>query len=225
MEVPLSSKTIKLNPKVYQYFKNISLREPDLLRRLREETQDRTSDPGMQISPEQGQLMHLLVRLMKPRKVLEIGVFTGYSSLSVATALPPEGRLIACDKSEEWTSIARKYWTEAGVADKVDLRLGPALETLDGLLANGEAGSFDFAFIDADKRNLLLYYEKVLMLLRPGGMLGVDNTLWSGKVADSRVRDKDTVIIRKLNKLIHEDERVFVSMIPIGDGFTLALKR
>jgi predicted O-methyltransferase YrrM len=225
MEVPLSSKTIKLNPKVYQYFKNVSLREPDLLRRLREETQDCTSDPGMQISPEQGQLMHLLVRLMTPRKVLEIGVFTGYSSLSVATALPPEGRLIACDKSEEWTSIARKYWTEAGVADKIDLRLGPALDTLDSLLVNGEAGSFDFAFIDADKRNLLLYYEKVLMLLRPGGMLGIDNTLWSGKVADSRVRDKDTVIIRKLNKLIHEDERVFVSMIPIGDGFTLALKR
>ena len=221
----MSSKTIKLNPKVYQYFKNVSLREPGLLRRLREETQDCTSDPGMQISPEQGQLMHLLVRLMKPRKVLEIGVFTGYSSLSVATALPPEGRLIACDKSEEWTSIARKYWTEAGVADKIDLRLGPALDTLDGLLANGAAGSFDFAFIDADKRNLLLYYEKVLMLLRPGGMLGIDNTLWSGKVADSRVRDKDTVIIRKLNKLIHEDERVFVSMIPIGDGFTLALKR
>jgi predicted O-methyltransferase YrrM len=225
MEVPLSSKTIKLNPKVYQYFKNVSLREPDLLRRLREETQDCTSDPGMQISPEQGQLMHLLVRLMTPRKVLEIGVFTGYSSLSVATALPPEGRLIACDKSEEWTSIARKYWTEAGVADKIDLRLGPALDTLDSLLVNGEAGSFDFAFIDADKRNLLLYYEKVLMLLRPGGMLGIDNTLWSGKVADSRVRDKDTVIIRKLNKLIHEDERVFVSLIPIGDGFTLALKR
>jgi predicted O-methyltransferase YrrM len=225
MEVPLSSKTIKLTPKVYQYFQNVSLREPDLLHRLREETRDCTSDPEMQISPEQGQLMHLLVRLMKPRKVLEIGVFTGYSSLSVATALPPDGRLIACDKSEEWTSIARKYWAEAGVADRIDLRLGPALDTLDGLLANGEAGTFDFAFIDADKRNLHIYYEKVLVLLRTGGMLGIDNTLWSGKVADSRVRDKDTVIIRKLNKLIHEDERVLVSMIPIGDGFTLALKR
>lgn len=221
----MSTKTIKLTPKLYQYFKDTSLREPEILRRLREETRRRTSDPGMQISPEQGQLMNLLVRLLKPRKVLEIGVFTGYSSLSVALALPPGARLVACDKNEEWTSIARKYWAEAGVADRIELKLGPGLETLETLLANGEAGSFDFAFIDADKKNLLLYYEKVLELLRPGGLLGIDNTLWSGRVADSRVRDKDTVVIRKLNRKIREDERVFESLIPIGDGFTLALKK
>jgi predicted O-methyltransferase YrrM len=221
----MSSKTIKLTPKIYKYFKEISVREPEMMRRLREETRRCTSDPDMQISPEQGQLMNLLVRLISPRKVLEVGVFTGYSSLSVALALPPEGRLIACDKSEEWTSIARKYWIEASVNDKIDLRLGPALDTLDSLLADGAAGSFDFAFIDADKKNLLLYYERVLKLLRPGGMLGVDNTLWSGRVADSRARDKDTVIIRKLNKLLYEDQRIYVSMIPIGDGLTLALKK
>lgn len=224
-EDPLSSKTIKMTPRLYQYFQKTSLREPELLRRLREETRACTSDPDMQISPEQGQLMNLLTHLMMPAKVLEIGVFTGYSSLSVAFALPPGGKLIACDKSEEWTSIARKYWTEAGVADKIDLRLGPAAETLDALLANGEANSFDFAFIDADKKNLLLYYEKALELLRRGGLLGIDNTLWSGRVADSRVRDKDTLTIRKLNKKLHEDERVYVSLIPIGDGYTLALKK
>ncbi len=221
----MSSKTIKLTPKLYKYFKDTSLREPEVLRRLREETWRCTSDPDMQISAEQGQLMHLLTRLMNARKVLEIGVFTGYSSLSVALALPPDGRLVACDKNEEWTSIARKYWTEAGVADKIELRLGPALDTLDALLADGARNSFDFAFIDADKRNLLVYYEKVFDLLRPGGLLGIDNSLWSGRVADPRVRDKDTVIIRKLNKLLHEDLRVYLSMIPIGDGFTLALKR
>ena len=221
----MSSKTIKLTPKLYQYFKDTSLREPEILRRLREETRECTSDPGMQISPEQGQLMGLLVRLTKPRKALEVGVFTGYSSLSVALALLPDAKLVACDRSEEWTSIARKYWMEAGVADRIDLRLGPALDTLDALLANGETGSFDFAFIDADKKNLLLYYEKVLELLRPGGILGIDNTLWSGRVADSKVRDKDTVIIRKLNRMIHEDERVYESLIPIGDGFTLVLKK
>jgi len=179
----------------------------------------------MQISAEQGQLMSLLVRLMNARKALEIGVFTGYSSLSVALALPPDGRLVACDKSEEWTSIARKYWAEAGVADRITLKLGAALDTLDELLATGEANTFDFAFIDADKKNLLLYYERVLQLLRPGGLLGIDNVLWSGRVADPRVRDRDTVVIRKLNKQMHDDPRIVMSMIPIGDGFTIALKK
>jgi predicted O-methyltransferase YrrM len=221
----LSSQTIKLTNRLYQYLKETSLREPEILQRLRAETMRRTSDPGMQISPEQGQLMQLLTRLMVARKVLEVGVFTGYSSLSVALALPPEGRIIACDRSEEWTSIARKYWSEAGVAHKIDLRLGPALETLDALLSNGEAGSFDFAFIDADKGNLPLYYEKVLELLRPGGLLGIDNVLWSGRVADSGVRDKDTTTIRNLNKHVHDDSRIWLSMLPIGDGFTLALKK
>jgi predicted O-methyltransferase YrrM len=225
LEVPLSSKTIKLTSRLYQYLKDSSLREPEILHRLREETRRSTDDPGMQISPEQGQLMNLLARLINAKKVLEVGVFTGYSSLSVASALPPDGRLIACAVSEEWTSIARKYWKEAGVADRIDLRLGPALQTLDGLLANGEANSFDFAFIDADKKNLPLYYEKVLELLRPGGLLGIDNVLWSGRVADPRVRDKDTIVIRRLNKQLHEDPRIDLSMLPIGDGFTLALKK
>ncbi len=221
----MSSTTIKLTATVYNYLKDNSLRETDLLRRLREETRRCTSDPDMQISPEQGQLMNLLTRLICAKKVLEVGVFTGYSSLSVATALPPDGKLIACDKSEEWTSIARKYWMEAGVAEKIDLRLGPALDTLDTLLAGGEANSFDFAFIDADKKNLPGYYEKVLALLRPGGLLGIDNTLWSGRVADPRVRDRDTLMIRKLNKQLHNDPRIFLSMLPIGDGFTIALKK
>jgi caffeoyl-CoA O-methyltransferase len=221
----LSTTTIKLTSKLYRYVKETSLREPGILRRLREETRRSTSDPEMQISAEQGQLMSLLVRLMNARKALEIGVFTGYSSLSVALALPPDGRLVACDKSEEWTSIARKYWAEAGVADRITLKLGAALDTLDELLATGEANTFDFAFIDADKKNLLLYYERVLQLLRPGGLLGIDNVLWSGRVADPRVRDRDTVVIRKLNKQMHDDPRIVMSMIPIGDGFTIALKK
>ena len=221
----MSTKTIRLTGQLYQYLKHHSLREPEILHRLREETRRSTDDPEMQISPEQGQLMHLLARLIAPRKVLEVGVFTGYSSLSVALALSPGARLIACDVSQEWTSIARKYWSEAGVADKIDLRLGPALATLDGLLAAGESGTFDFAFIDADKKNLPLYYEKVLDLLRPGGLLGIDNVLWSGRVANSRARDKDTVVIRKLNRQLHADERVWLSMLPIGDGFTLAMKK
>ena len=221
----MSSKTIKMTNNLYQYFKETSLREPEILQRLRLETRRCTSDPDMQISPEQGQFMQLLTRLMNPRKVLEVGVFTGYSSLSVALALPPEGKLIACDRSEEWTSIARKYWTEAGVAHKIDLRLGPALQTLDALLSDGEAGSFDFAFVDADKKNLPLYYERILELLRPGGLIGIDNVLWSGRVTDSRVKDRDTVTIRRLNKQVHEDARIWLSMLPIGDGFTLALKK
>jgi predicted O-methyltransferase YrrM len=221
----VSSKTIKLTNNLYRYFKETSLREPEILQRLRLETRRCTSDPDMQISPEQGQFMQLLTRLISPRKVLEVGVFTGYSSLSVALALPPEGKLIACDRSEEWTSIARKYWTEAGVAHKIDLRLGPALQTLEALLSDGEAGSFDFAFVDADKKNLPLYYERILELLRPGGLIGIDNVLWSGRVTDSRVKDRDTVTIRRLNKQVHEDSRIWLSMLPIGDGFTLALKK
>jgi predicted O-methyltransferase YrrM len=225
MEAQVATKTLKMTARLYDYFRSTSLREPEVLRRLREETRRSTPDPEMQISPEQGQLMNLLVRLLKPKKVLELGVFTGYSSLSVALVLPPEGKIVALDRSEEWTSIARKYWAEAGVEGKIDLRLGLALDSLEALLASGETGTFDFAFIDADKKNLLLYYEKVLELLRPGGVLGIDNTLWSGRVADARVRDKETVTIRKLNKFLHQDERIHLSVIPIGDGFTLAMKR
>lgn len=202
----------------------MSLREPGTLLRLREET---ASDPSarMQISPEQGQFMALLVRLIDARRCLEVGVFTGYSSLAVALALPDDGRIVACDVSERWTSIARRYWAEAGVAHKVDLRLAPALETLDALLAAGEAGCFDFAFLDADKENYPGYYERALALLRPGGLLVADNTLWSGRVADPENAEATTVALRHFNELVHHDERVDLSLLPVGDGLTLARKR
>jgi caffeoyl-CoA O-methyltransferase len=178
---------------------------------------------GMQISPDQGQFMALLVQMLGARRTIEIGVFTGYSALSVALALPPEGRVIACDVNEEWTSIGRKHWQKAGVAGKIDLRLAPALETLDKLLAAGE-GSYDFAFIDADKGNYLAYYERCLKLVRRGGLIAIDNTLWSGKVADPAVTEGDTVAIRAFNDALHADKRVALSLLPVGDGLTLALK-
>jgi caffeoyl-CoA O-methyltransferase len=165
------------------------------------------------------------MRLLGARMTLEVGVFTGYSSISVALALPAGGKIIACDVSEEWTSIARRYWVEAGVADKIDLRLRPAVETLDTLLAEGRAGSFDFAFIDADKSNYLNYYERCLELLRPGGLIAVDNVLWHGSVIDPAKQDEDTLAIRKFNLLVSEDERVWVSLLPLSDGLTLAMKR
>jgi caffeoyl-CoA O-methyltransferase len=196
------------------------LREPGILRRLREET---ASHPraGMQIPPDQGQLMQLLVRLTGARRCLEIGVFTGYSSLSVALALPPDGRIVALDVSEEFTSIARRYWTEAGVADRITLHLGPALETLDHL--QGEP--FDLAFIDADKENYLAYYEKALNLLKPNGLILIDNVLWDGKVADPSADDADTQALKKLNAALHADERIDLALLPIGDGVTVARKR
>jgi len=179
----------------------------------------------MQISPDQGQFMALLVQLLRAEKTLEVGVFTGYSSLVVAAALPPEGRLIACDVDEEWTSIARRYWKEAGVAGKIDLRLAPATDTLNSLLAAGAADSFDFAFIDADKSNYDAYYELSLKLLRMGGLIAIDNVLWSGRVANAKNQEADTVAIRALNAKLHRDQRITLSMIPIADGLTLALKR
>jgi caffeoyl-CoA O-methyltransferase len=179
----------------------------------------------MQIAPEQGQFMAMLVRLIGARRCLEVGVFTGYSSLVTALALPEDGRIIACDVSEQWTAVARRYWQRAGVSHKIDLRLAPALETLDGLIAAGQTGSYDFAFIDADKENYAAYYERVLALLRPGGLLSVDNTLWSGRLADARERDPETLGIRRFNELIHRDERVDLSLLPMGDGLTLARKR
>ncbi|MGA7799930.1 MAG: class I SAM-dependent methyltransferase [Gammaproteobacteria bacterium] len=220
----MSNKTFTLSEPLYDYLAGVSLREPPLMRRLREET---ARDPmaRMQIAPEQGQLMALLVQLMGARRTLEVGVFTGYSSLSVARALPPDGRIVACDISETWTAVARRYWEEAGVADKIDLRLAPALETLDGLLAAHEAGRFDFAFIDADKENYPHYFERCLQLLRPGGLIAVDNVLWSGRVADESDTEPDTVAIRAFNRRLHADERIALSMLPIGDGLTLALKR
>jgi caffeoyl-CoA O-methyltransferase len=179
----------------------------------------------MQISPEQGQLMALLVELIGARRTLEVGVFTGYSSTVVALALPADGRIVACDVSEEWTGIARRYWKEAGVEQKIELRLQPAVQTLDALLAQGQAGSFDFAFIDADKTSYDAYYERCLTLLRPGGLLAVDNTLWSGAVADNRDQNESTRAIRQLNAKIAADSRVSASLVPIGDGLYLARKR
>lgn len=217
-------KTIGLDNKLYDYLLSVSLREPDILRQLREET---AHHPGaiMQIAPEQGQFMALLVKLLGARKTLEIGVYTGYSSLAVALALPPDGKIIACDVSAESTAIARRYWQAAGVADKVDLRLAPALETLTELLTTGQAETFDFAFIDADKGNYENYYEQSLQLIRPGGVIAIDNVLWSGRVADPQVQDKQTEAIRAFNLKLHQDERVTLSLIPIADGLTLALKR
>ncbi len=220
----MSKNTLGLEQQVHDYLLSVSLREPDQLRQLREETA-RHPHGIMQISPEQGQFMALLIQLLGATKTLEIGVFTGYSSLSVALALPPNGKIIACDVSEEYTSIARRYWQAAGVADKIDLRIAPALTTLDQLLATGQAGTFDFAFIDADKYNYLAYYEKALELIRPGGLIAIDNVLWSGQVANPQVQDHSTQAIRAFNEKLHHDERVSLSMVPIADGLTLALKR
>jgi caffeoyl-CoA O-methyltransferase len=220
----MSRRTLALTDALHEYLLSVSLREPALLRRLREETAAEPS-ANMQISPEQGQFMALLARLTGARRCLEVGVFTGYSSLAVALALPDAGRLVACDVSERWTSIARRYWAEAGVAHKVDLRLAPAMETLEGLLAAGETGRYDLAFIDADKENYLGYYERVLRLLRAGGLVLVDNTLWSGRVADPENAEADTVALRHFNEHLHRDDRVDLSVLPIGDGLTLARKR
>jgi predicted O-methyltransferase YrrM len=220
----VSSTSLELDRDLLNYIQRVTLREPDVLRRLREQTA-RMPMGRMQVSPEQGQLMGLLIRLMGARRTIEVGVFTGYSSISVALALPPDGRLIACDVSEEWTSVARDYWREAGVDTRIELRLRPALQTLDSLLAEGSAGSFDFAFIDADKENYSGYYERCLKLVRPGGLIAVDNVLWHGDVLDPSKQDEDTRAIRAFNQQLHEDQRVWISLLPVGDGLTLALKK
>jgi len=219
----MTNKTLSMNDALYEYLLSVSLRETEVLRRLRAETATDTM-ARMQSAPEQGQFMALLVQLIGARRCLEVGVYTGYSALWVAQALPPDGRIVACDTSEEWTSIARRYWAEAGVAGRIDLRLAPALATLQGLIDAGQAGSFDFAFIDADKENYANYYEAVLQLLRPGGLMAIDNTLWSGDVADPDKQDADTRAIRELNRQVHADERVAMSLLPVADGLTLALK-
>lgn len=220
----MSKQTLGLENHIYQYLLSVSIREPEVLTKLRQETAKHPRNI-MQISPEQGQFMALLVQLMGAKKALEIGVFTGYSSLVVALALPPEGKMVACDVSEEYTSIARRYWEQAGVADKIDLHIAPAIATLDKLIAAGETDTFDFAFIDADKSSYDDYYEKALKLIRPGGLIAIDNVLWYGKVADLQVQDNRTKKLRALNQKIHKDDRVTISMIPIADGLTLARKR
>lgn len=219
----MSNQTLGLDDQLYGYLQSVSLREPEILTQLRQETAQHSMSQ-MQISPEQGQLMALLVQLMGAKKTLEVGVFTGYSSLVVALALPTDGKVVACDVSEEYTAIARRYWQQAGVADKIDLRIAPALETLDALLAAGQAGTFDFAFIDADKSNYDGYYERSLQLVRSGGLVAIDNVLWYGRVADPQVQDNSTKSIRAFNQKLHEDARVSLSLVPIGDGLTLARK-
>jgi predicted O-methyltransferase YrrM len=220
----LPSRVLAVTDRLYDYLLAASLRDDPVLRDLRKETA-RLPWGGMQISPEQGQFMALLVEMLGARQAIEIGTFTGYSSISVARALPADGKLICCDVSEEYTNVARKYWRRAGVADKITLALGPALATLDRLIEIGEIGRFDFAFIDADKENYRHYYERCLTLLRPGGLIVIDNVLWGGAVADKRKRDASTVAIRAFNKRLKADQRVSVSLLPIGDGITLALKR
>ncbi len=220
----MSRKTTALTEELYDYLVEVSVRESDVLRRLREET-GLLEKAGMQISPEQGQFMNLLVGLMGARTALEIGTFTGYSALCVASALPEDGRLIAIDIDEEWPSFGRRYWAEAGVAHKIEFRAGPASETLSRLIAEGMEGDFDFVFIDADKRGLDDYYEKSLRLVRSGGLIAVDNTLLDGKVVDPNVYDEVTKAIRGFNAKVIDDGRVSLSLVPIGDGLTLLRKK
>jgi predicted O-methyltransferase YrrM len=219
----MTTQTLGLEQNLYEYLLSVSLREPEILTQLRQETAQHPVG-RMQIAPEQGQFLALLVQLLGAKKTLEVGVFTGYSSLVVALALPSDGKVVACDVSEEFTTIARRYWQQAGVADKIQLHIAPALETLDRLLATGEAETFDFAFIDADKSNNDAYYERSLQLVRSGGLIAIDNVLWSGRVADPQVQDNRTKRIRAFNQKLHQDQRVSLSLVAIADGLTLALK-
>ncbi len=219
----MGKQTLNLNDALYKYLLSVSLRDTPLHRALREET-NRLEMGMMQVSPDQGQFMALLVKLIGAKRVIEVGTFTGYSALLMAEALPDDGRLIACDVSVEWTTMARRYWRQAGVERKIELRLAPALDTLNELIAGGGAGTFDFAFIDADKLNLRDYYERCLSLLRPGGLIAVDNVLWGGSVANPDDRREATVAIRRFNEFIFGDTRIDFCMVPIGDGVTLARK-
>ena len=205
------------------YIRGVSLREPEALRRLREETEDHPQ-AHWQIAPEQGQFLHVLARAIGAARTLEVGVFMGYSSTWVALALPPGGKLVACDRNAEYAERARRTWREAGVEDRIELRLGPALDTLDALLAEGQAGSFDLAFIDADKGAYPAYYERALALLRPKGLLVADNVLMHGSVIDANDRDPDTEAIRAFNRKLHADSRIALSIATMGDGFAVACK-
>ena len=220
----MSSRNNNIPDELYDYILANSLRDRPELKALRDETALMPM-AGMQISPDQGQFMALLVKAMGARKVIEVGTFTGYSALVVAGALPADGKLVACDVSEEYTSVGHPHWNKAGLALKIDLRLGPAVETLDVMIAAGESGQYDMAFIDADKENYGLYYESCLTLLRPGGLILVDNVLWGGRVADPAEQDESTQAIRALTKKMHADERIDFSMLPVGDGLSLAVKR
>jgi predicted O-methyltransferase YrrM len=218
------SRAIGLSEELRAYVARVGIREHPVLTRLREQNQ-RERSGSMQVAPEEGALLGLLVGLLNARRVLEVGTFTGYSSTAMALALPPDGRIVCCDVSREWTDVARAAWADAGVADRVELRLGPAVETLDALLADGGESSFDLAFIDANKTGYDDYYERCLRLVRAGGLVAIDNVLWSGKVADPSVQDDDTRAIRALNEKVAADERVDPVIVSVGDGLTLARVR
>lgn len=220
----MTGKSTFVDPNVQQYLIDTAVREPLVLRELREETA-RLSNAVMQIGPDQGAFMQLLAKLIGAKRYIEAGVFTGYSALAVALALPDDGAVVACDTSEEYTAIAKRYWAKAGVEKKIELRLAPALETMDALIAQGQAGTFDLAFIDADKTNVDNYYERVLTLLRRGGLMLVDNVLWSGRVVDPSDRDADTAALRAINEKAGKDERVDVALVPVCDGILMARKR
>jgi predicted O-methyltransferase YrrM len=220
----MSSGSIGLTEELNAYLEQFGVREPAVLRRLREETAQ-MPESQMQIAVEEGALLALLVQLIGARRIVEVGTFTGYSSTAMALALPPGGQIVCCDVSKEYTDVAMRAWAEAGVADRVELRLAPALETLDALLDAGGAGTFDLAFIDADKPNYAAYYERALRLVRAGGLIAIDNVLWSGRVADPVNQEESTLAIRALNAAIAADQRVDVAMVPIADGLTLARVR
>ena len=217
----MSTGILNLTDDLRDYLWQKGMKEHPVLEELRDETAQ-LPESVMQICPEQGALMANLVRLMSAKKTLEIGTFTGYSALAVALALPEDGKIVACDISEEWTAIGKKKWEQAGVAEKIELRIGTALGTLEELIQDGQQGSFDFAFIDADKANYLDYYKMCLKLVRKGGVVAIDNVLWSGSVINSEINDVDTIAIRELNEFLAKDERVSLSMVPVGDGLTLA---
>ena len=220
----MSNRTIAITESIYQYLCDHSLREDPILKDLRDHTYD-MEERAMQIAPEQGQFMQMLVKLIGAKNTIEVGVFTGYSSLAIALALPEDGRIVACDVNPQYTSVAEKFWVSAGVRRKIDLRIGPAKDTLLGLINGGFTGTFDFAFIDADKINYDHYYELCLQLIRPGGLITVDNVLWGGAVSDDAINDVDTNAIRALNDKLHQDKRIDLSLVPVGDGLTLAMKR
>lgn len=213
-----------LTDRLYEYVLSVGVREPAVFRALREETAQ-LAEAEWQIAPEQGPLLALLVRLMGARQCLEVGTFTGYSAMWVASAIPADGQVVCCEINETYAEVAGRHWAAAGLAHKLDLRLGPALNTLEQLLVSGWPGLFDYALIDADKANYDAYYENCLKLVRPGGLIAIDNTLWDGKVADPEVTDTDTVAIRGLNAKLHADDRIELSFLPFADGLTLCLKR
>ncbi|MFG2942269.1 O-methyltransferase [Streptomyces sp. NPDC048282] len=213
------------SPELLSYVRDVSLRDDEILRGLRELTGELPMGQAMQVMAEEGQLLGFLVGLTGARDVLEIGTFTGYSTLCMARGLAPGGRVLTCDVSEKWPAIAQEYWTKAGVADRIDVRIGNAVETLTGLLAEGKANTFDFAFVDADKANYRRYYELSLELVRPGGLVVLDNTLFFGRVIDPEAQDPDTVAIRELNSFLRDDHRVEISLLPMADGITLVRKK